>query len=95
MSRKYLADALMKFRRPKLAGMIRKCSTHLLSMPWRGIFNRVDCGVYLMRHMETFFGDKDKDWDCRFTARGNKNVEMLRIKFNTPYSRLSIISEKR
>lgn len=83
LQRKYLADALVKFRRPKLAGLIRKCSTHLLSMPWRGHFSKVDSGVYLMGHMKTFFREKDKEWECGFTAWSTKSVEMSRIKFNT------------
>nr|GMC71754.1 uncharacterized protein LOC109168900 [Ipomoea batatas] len=27
-----------------------------MQMPWRDVKNKIDCGVYLMRHMETFTG---------------------------------------
>ncbi|CAI9265647.1 unnamed protein product [Lactuca saligna] len=29
-----------------------------LTMPWRIIYNKVDCGVFAMRHMESYFGEK-------------------------------------
>ncbi|KAL8249271.1 hypothetical protein R6Q59_006139 [Mikania micrantha] len=32
-------------------------------MPWRTEFNKVDCGVLLMRHIETYRGFL-LDWDC-------------------------------
>ena len=34
----------------------------LLKIPWRLSKENLDCGVYCMRHMETYRGEGDK-WD--------------------------------
>lgn len=34
----------------------------LLSMKWKNNVNKHDCGVYVMRHMDTYTGNAD--WDC-------------------------------
>ncbi|KAL4579419.1 hypothetical protein LXL04_015565 [Taraxacum kok-saghyz] len=56
-----------------------------LKMPWRTTFNKVDCGVFTMRHMETYFGEASTSkWKCGFTKEGNyqqKLLERLREKY--------------
>lgn len=81
---KYFADALEKYKVPCIAKRIRKFSTNLVPLPWRTLLNPADAGVYVMRHMETFFGDSQKDWECGLNAKGakgSKNLGMLRIKY--------------
>jgi len=36
-----------------------------MRMQWRTTDNVTDCGMFCMRHMETYFGQGDK-WDCGF-----------------------------
>lgn len=36
----------------------------LLEMPWKNRTNKTDCGVYAMRHMETYKGNQT--WNCGF-----------------------------
>lgn len=53
-----------------------------LKMPWRNATNHVDCGVYTMRHLETYMGQKVKDWDCGLASRTAKNtLKLLRVKY--------------
>ena len=70
----------MKLKAQKKAPEVRKCKTHVVSMPWRKNDPSVETGVYIMRHMETYFGGRDKDWQCGFSANGTKNLEIYRIK---------------
>ena len=35
------------------------------------------------RHMETHFGDREKDWECGLSAKVTKSLEMLWVKFAT------------
>ena len=44
-----------------MAAQVKKCSAHVVTMPWRNISGTVDTGVYVMRHMETYFGENEKD----------------------------------
>ncbi|KAL8210949.1 hypothetical protein R6Q57_005386 [Mikania cordata] len=41
-------------------------------MPWRTSHNHVDCGVFLMRHMETFQGNDKKKYDAGFALEEDK-----------------------
>ncbi|KAL8231672.1 hypothetical protein R6Q57_001450 [Mikania cordata] len=41
-------------------------------MPWRLSHNHVDCGVFLMRHMETFQGNDEKEYDAGFALEEDK-----------------------
>lgn len=37
-------------------------------MHWRSKENTTDCGIFLMRHMETYLG-KEENWDCGFQKK--------------------------
>ncbi|KAL4564718.1 hypothetical protein LXL04_028786 [Taraxacum kok-saghyz] len=56
-----------------------------IKLPWRTIYNKYDCGVFTMRHMETYFGESAASkWKPGFTKEGNfqnKLLEKLREKY--------------
>jgi hypothetical protein len=56
-----------------------------IKLAWRTTLNKVDCGVFTMRHMETYFGDSaSSKWKPGFTKEGkfqNKLLENLRQKY--------------
>jgi Ulp1 family protease len=43
----------------------------VVKMPWRNIRNVHDCGIYMMRHMETFMGDRK--WNCGLKKKTWRN----------------------
>jgi len=47
-----------------------------LNFPWTNEENKVDCGIYTIRHMETYFGDA-KIWDSGI--RNDKLKEQMKI----------------
>ncbi|KAL8245943.1 hypothetical protein R6Q59_007159 [Mikania micrantha] len=62
----------------------KTCKPKRLSMPWRTLNNSVDCGVFAMRHMETFKGTSVKEWKCGLTAESDeqqRQLNDLRIKY--------------
>ncbi|XP_042035406.1 uncharacterized protein LOC121781786 [Salvia splendens] len=77
----FLAEALTRCKVPKMATQVRKCRTHVVTMPWRNNNFIDEASIYVMRHMETFFGEREKVWDCGLNANGTKNLEMFRIKY--------------
>ncbi|XP_042043886.1 uncharacterized protein LOC121789504 [Salvia splendens] len=81
MLKKFLADSLTKCKVPKMETQIRKYTTHMVTMSWRNNIVSMETGVYVMRHMETYFGEREKEWECGFNAKGGKSLDMLRIKF--------------
>ena len=51
-------------------------------MKWRTKNNHVDCGVFLMLHMESYNGLKD--WDCGLcleSSNKKKQLNLLRSRF--------------
>ncbi|KAK1401976.1 hypothetical protein POM88_001581 [Heracleum sosnowskyi] len=67
-----------------LAQMIRKLKPSYLSMPWQTKSNSADCGIFVMRHMETYKGDT-KNWETELRNEGfgqYKQIIKLRSKYN-------------
>ncbi|WOH14890.1 hypothetical protein DCAR_0934418 [Daucus carota subsp. sativus] len=52
-----------------LSRRIRKFKRTYLTMPWQTSWNSTDCGIFVMRHMETFKGDPKK-WDSGLAEEG-------------------------
>ena len=63
-------------------------------MSWRDNTNKVDCGVYLMRHLETYTGRDVARWECGFVADSKKGIRDLRMKY-AHVILTSIANEKR
>lgn len=53
----------------------------MLEMPWKDDENKVDSGVFAMRHMETYMGQRVKDWDTGLARNSVKNLQELRVKY--------------
>ncbi|KAJ0683436.1 hypothetical protein HanPI659440_Chr16g0658261 [Helianthus annuus] len=74
-------------------GVIGQVEPVRLEMPWRTKHNVIDCGVFLMRHMETYKGVAGKGWECGFlnectdageiTYKQRKEIDDLRHKYIT------------
>ncbi|KAH6822084.1 hypothetical protein C2S53_020094 [Perilla frutescens var. hirtella] len=50
--------------------MVRRACMARLEMSWRDTNNNNDCGVYVMRHMETYMGQSVNAWKCNL-EKGN------------------------
>ncbi|KAL8259002.1 hypothetical protein R6Q59_026955 [Mikania micrantha] len=58
---------------------ISTAKIHRLAMPWRTEFNTVDCGVFLMRHMETYKGCL-LNWECGLCGENEvNNLQKLQL----------------
>nr|GME04420.1 uncharacterized protein LOC109155335 [Ipomoea batatas] len=62
---------------------IAKLKLKRVKMSWRDNKNKVDCGVFLMRHMETFRGQLPELWDCGLEKENKDQLNVLRIKYLT------------
>lgn len=50
-------------------------------MPGQSEINKTDSGIYVMRHMETYMGNKVKNWDAGFKQQLKKQMRFLRAKY--------------
>lgn len=55
--------------------------TERLEMPWRDNTNKVDCGIFTMRHMETYFGNGLTDWESQLRKEDSKQIANMRVKY--------------
>lgn len=46
-------------------------------MKWQTKENGIDCGVFAMRHMETYFGGGTRSWDARFAPESVKFINLF------------------
>lgn len=58
-----------------------KVPAERLNMSWRDGKNKVDCGIYAIRHMETYMGNGVSDWKCGLKKGDKKQMANLRIKY--------------
>ncbi|KAL3630673.1 hypothetical protein CASFOL_023657 [Castilleja foliolosa] len=52
-----------------------------LKMTWRDDKNKVDCGVYVMRHMETYMGGSLRGWKSGLSKNNSRQMKALRAKY--------------
>nr|GMD03338.1 uncharacterized protein LOC109168900 [Ipomoea batatas] len=53
----------------------------IMQMSWRDVNNKIDCGVYLMRHMETYTGQAVSAWVCGLVKGEYSTLQKLRMKY--------------
>lgn len=63
--------------------MLQKANVKVLEMKWSIKEDTTDCGLYAMRHMETYMGTKVTDWKCDLTNKQSKSLQLLRPKYCT------------
>ena len=68
-------------------GLVQQCKTissariERMAMPWRTTTNAKDCGVFLMRHMETYKGERVEYWNCGLKKTSKGVLQSLRAKY--------------
>ncbi|KAH6766684.1 hypothetical protein C2S52_017667 [Perilla frutescens var. hirtella] len=70
----------------RLEKLAKEVSEHIksmnrLQMSWRTSTNKTDCGVFVMRHMETYMGDAVRNWRSGLRAKNEMQLKYLRIKY--------------
>ncbi|KAH6775547.1 hypothetical protein C2S52_013108 [Perilla frutescens var. hirtella] len=60
---------------------VRRACMSRLEMCWRDSVNNNDCGVYVMRHMETYMGQSVNAWKCNLEKGNLFQLNVLRIKY--------------
>ncbi|PWA73621.1 hypothetical protein CTI12_AA263590 [Artemisia annua] len=94
--KKVLVAYLDQVEHPKTE-RIRNTKQIRMQMKWRTKNNHVDCGVFLMLHMESYHGFKN--WDCGFhleSPKQKRELDLLRSKYATKIllSELNLIKNK-
>ncbi|KAG6390753.1 hypothetical protein SASPL_148498 [Salvia splendens] len=54
-----------------------------LKLKWSTETNKDDSGVYLMRHLETYMGQKGREWTCGLSKKSKGVLQILRAKYCT------------
>ncbi|KAM0044037.1 putative papain-like cysteine peptidase superfamily [Helianthus debilis subsp. tardiflorus] len=84
---RHLVEDFMLIRGVVGGRKMHKAQISRLKMSWRTVDNKVDRGIFLMRHMETFEGSSLRCWRCGFVKEvdcGQKEqLDELRCKYAT------------
>ncbi|KAK1359720.1 hypothetical protein POM88_044194 [Heracleum sosnowskyi] len=59
--RQHFVKYLLENKLDSLASSLKKASPFCMAMPWQTLSNYKDCGIFLMRHLETYKGEP-KSW---------------------------------
>lgn len=60
---------------------MKSVKAQLVDIPWVDSSNNTDCGIYVMRHMETFMGDCSTKWKSGLKKGNKRQMQYLRIKY--------------
>ncbi|KAG6387267.1 hypothetical protein SASPL_152454 [Salvia splendens] len=60
---------------------INKSALNVLPLELATSTNKKDCGLYLMRHMETYVGKKGSEWVIGFSSRSINILQVLRGRY--------------
>ncbi|CAI9103193.1 OLC1v1001639C1 [Oldenlandia corymbosa var. corymbosa] len=80
--KRFFVDYLLRKKLTATARIFKNAKIRVLKMRWQDTENFTDCGIYAMRHMETYQGDPR--WELEFTGvleRDNEILDRLRIKY--------------
>lgn len=67
----------MRFVNHPQANAIGELRAKRYIMPWCTMENKVDCGIFVMRHMETYNGESMEIWDCGLDSDFKKQKNQL------------------
>lgn len=66
---------------------IQNVEADKLRMNWRSRNNDINCGVFLIRHMKVYMGDRIGNWNCGIHKKSSKNynnqLDDIRVKYLT------------
>ncbi|XP_021741910.1 uncharacterized protein LOC110708108 [Chenopodium quinoa] len=63
------------------ADSIEKYKVVLQKMKWRSNEHYTNCGVYIMKHMETFTADPNEEWVCDLKPNNVNQIRKLRVQY--------------
>ncbi|KAL2922061.1 cAMP-dependent protein kinase catalytic subunit alpha [Bienertia sinuspersici] len=55
--------------------------TKTLKMKWMSNDNYDDCGIYLLKHKETYHGEKDIEWENELQLNNVDQMKKLRVEY--------------
>ncbi|GKB74951.1 ulp1 protease family, C-terminal catalytic domain-containing protein [Tanacetum coccineum] len=83
-------DYLGRINHPKFLNF-KMNRQKIIKMDWRSIYNCIDCGIFVMRHMETYVGRGIFWKEFKKEGQGQElQLRILRIKYLTKIIMLSI-----
>ena len=69
MQHKFFCYYLKSQRHPSLKALSTMVAK-IQNLPWSVIKSRDNCGLYLMRHMECYMGEREGMWETGLTGKG-------------------------
>ncbi|GJX11626.1 hypothetical protein Tco_0201485 [Tanacetum coccineum] len=74
------------------ASIFRNVEPERLKMKWRTCENELDNGVFLMSHMDNYFGEAESKWEYGFCKESNEQTKQLKF-LRSKYAARILLSE--
>ncbi|XP_019176284.1 PREDICTED: uncharacterized protein LOC109171666 [Ipomoea nil] len=78
---KFFSKFLFDMKTTYKAEKVQKLKSKIMKMPWRDAQNKMDCGIFLMRHLETFRGQTQAEWQCGLHKNNKDQLNKLRVRY--------------
>ncbi|XP_065859421.1 uncharacterized protein [Euphorbia lathyris] len=71
-----------------------------LKLKWKESSNNDDCGVFLLKHMESYFGQEESEWDIGVRNNNVDQLKNFRIEYcwkilsNSGNKEVAVVNEK-
>ncbi|KAK1353157.1 hypothetical protein POM88_052995 [Heracleum sosnowskyi] len=94
--RQHFVKYLLENKLDSLASSLKKASPYYMVMPWQTLGNYKDCGIFLMRHLETYKGEP-KSWITDLKVESiQQTAQLLKLRAKYCHAILSSsLNEKR
>ncbi|KAL4558174.1 hypothetical protein LXL04_036372 [Taraxacum kok-saghyz] len=77
----------------KSAIQVQDVEAGRLKLKWRTKENDTDCGVFLMRHMEVYMGDKTTNWDCGLRKENDRSHQLFQLNSMHKYAQEKVVNQ--
>ncbi|KAK1359789.1 hypothetical protein POM88_044263 [Heracleum sosnowskyi] len=87
--RQHFVKYLLENKLDSLASSLKKASPYYMVMPWQTLSNYKDCGIFLMRHLETYKGEP-KSWITDLKVESVNILKEAKVLYNKMASEKAI-----
>lgn len=80
-----LVHYMMRTKHPALDKLVKEKKPKIPSMKWKTKENKIDCGLYMMMHMEMFHGELGLKWKTNILDERNRQyaeqIKKMRMRY--------------
>ena len=93
LQKEILVHYLMRTQHPASKKIVKEAPPKIPKMKWKTRKNKIDCGLYMMMHMEMFQGELGPKWKTDIKDENNKQYPEQIRRMRMRYAAKILLSE--